>query len=304
MSFELPTESPIGVYDRNAFFLVTFPDATQKLYSRSCKSSHGQISPLSWWKKCGIFTDERDLWVKSVMYPEHAQVMKRAGIAPSDLFNTLLSPSQVEDVLQWFNVYRAVHGRNPKSLHEFSDFVANVESCSGYRTKNPVALGRFVAKLQSYRLDYSTFIFTIGNDNWIEAICSHLDSAPDNSYLAPLVKSLMQVGASSESVDVLVHPGKLNTREYGKHAVNALKAMFNAGEFKATVASYAETRLLAESLCGAPYSADCIKELFFAPGTDRQRLRDVVLEDKVTDEFRLTAIFTEEVPTALVGGFL
>jgi hypothetical protein len=114
----------------------------------------------------------------------------------------------------------------------------------------------------------------------------------------------MQVGASPDSVEVLVHPGKLAARAYRLNAENALKAMFGAGEFNATVESYTETRLLAESLCGAPQSADCIKALFFAPGTDRQRLRNLIVDERVTDSFRLTAIFKEEVPTALVGGFL
>jgi hypothetical protein len=303
MSRELLTESPIGTYDRNKLFLVTFPDATQKFFPRAAKSSHGQISSLSWWKKCGIFTDERDQWSKSVMHPEHVQIMKRAGISADDLFNTLLSPSHVEDVLAWFNIYRIVFGRTPETLHEFTDFVQNVESCTGARTKNPVTLGKYVAKFQSRRISYNAFLFALGNEAWTDAISTHLDAVPDNTYVAPTVRTLMQIGASPDAV-VLADPRGVPSGKYGMSSNEAIISMFTAGEFASSEDCYETTRLLAEMLYGAPQSADCITDLFFAPGTDRQRLRNVVLEDKITDGLRLTAIFTEEVPTAIVGGFL
>jgi hypothetical protein len=113
----------------------------------------------------------------------------------------------------------------------------------------------------------------------------------------------MQIGASPDAV-VLADPRGVPSGKYGMSSKEAIISMFTAGEFTSSEECYETTRLLAEILYGAPQLADCITDLFFAPGTDRQRLRDVVLEDKVTDGLRLTAIFKEEVPTALVGGFL
>lgn len=305
MSIELNVESPIGTYDRNTFFLVTLPDGSHTFYPRSAKSSHGQTSPLSWWKKCGFFTEDRDIWAKSVMHPEHAQIMKRIGISPSDLFNTLLSPADVEDVMAWLNVYKIVFGRTSKSLREFKDFVHSVEECQGYRTKNYVTLGKYIAKVRSYRIDFNSYSFAAGNDEWLDAICKHLDHVKNNSYLAPLVKSLMQVGATTDAIDVLVCVNdSISSQRYAVHAMTALGAMFSSGEFTATVDAYATTRLLAEALYHAPQSAECIRDIFFSEGSDRQRLRDLVVVEGVSDALRLSAIFKEEVPTALVGGFL
>lgn len=303
MSRELLTESPIGTYDRNKLFLVTFPDATQKFYPRAAKSSHGQISSLSWWKKCGIFSDERDQWSKSVMHPEHVQIMKRAGISADDLFNTLLSPAHVEDVLAWFNVYRIVFGRNPKTIHEFTDFVQNVESCTGARTKNPVTLGKYVAKFQSRRISYNAFLFALGDEAWTDAISTHLDAVPDNTYVAPAVRTLMQIGASPDAV-VLADPRGIPSGKFGMSVNEAIASMFTAGEFTSSDECYETTRLLTEALCFAPAQRGCVSDLFFAPGTDRQRLRNLIVDEGITDALRLTAIFTEEVPTALVGGVL
>lgn len=306
MSIKLPAESPIGPYDRNQLFVVTFPDCTQKFYPRKAKSSYGQISPLSWWRKCGIFSDERDQWSKSVMHPEHVQIMKQAGIAPGDLFNTLLSPADVEDVLAWFNIFRKVYERTPKTLFEFKDFVKLVESCTGYRTKNPVSIGKYIAKVRHYRIGFDEYSFAMGNDAWLNAICSDLDDVPHNLHLASTVKTLMQVGATPEAIAALVVPtvNGMKAERYGYCSKEAIIQMFTAGEFSASAESYAATRLLAEAMSAAPQSSDCIKKIFFATGTDRQRLRNLIVVDGVIDAFRLTAIFAEGVPTALVGGFL
>lgn len=303
MTFKLPTESNLGTYDRNQLFLVTYPDGTQKLFPRSCKHPRGQVAPLSWWKKCGFVTDERDLWAKSIMYPEHAQIMKRAGIAPTDLFNTLLSPSETEDVLQWFNVYRFVYGANP-SRAQFSVFVRNVESCTGYRTKNPLAVGAYVRKIQPCRLAFNTYSFTIGHEPWIDAVCTHLESVQDNDYLASAVKALMQVGATTEAIQTIAHPRTLPTKQYAPNVAKAVGAMFSSGEFDSSAESYANTRLLAEIMTAAPFSTGLIKDFFFNPEVDREKLHRVVVIEGVKSELNLTAIFREEVPTALVGGVL
>jgi hypothetical protein len=303
MSVELPTQSPIGTFDRNRFMIVTQMDGSQKLYSRATKSGHHQVAPLNWWKKLGIFSDERDVWMKSVIHPEHVKLMKLAGIEASDLFSTVLSPSDTEDVLGWFNIFRAVYGRRPKTILEFRSFMTVIDSCKSGAEMNPLKLGRYAYRMQNTGLSLDAFIFAAGNDVWLDAIVTSVATLSDGNYLAPLIKTLMQIGGTPEALDVLTQ-NRFNSRSYGTYATKAVIAMFTSGEFSPSVDCYAQTRLLADALDAAPHSADCITELFFTEGTDRERLRNLIVVENVTDPLRLNAIFKEEVPTALVGGFL
>ena len=303
MSVELPIQSPIGTFDRNRFMIVTQVDGSQKLYPRATKSGFHQVAPLNWWKKCGIFTDERDLWMKSVIHPEHVKLMKVAGIEASDLFNTVLSPSDTEDVLGWFNIFRAVYGRKPKTILEFRTFVGVIDSCKKGVEMNPLKLGQYAYRMQNSGLSLDAFLFAAGNDVWLDAITDSIAKSPVGDTLAPLAKTLMQIGGTPEAIDVLTQ-NRFNSRSYGKYATDAVIAMFTAGEFVPSIDCYAEIRLLADSLDSAPISSECIKEIFFTPGTDRERLRHLIIVEKVSDPLRLNAIFKEEVPTALVGGFL
>ena len=300
---ELPTRSPIGTFDRNQFMIVTQMDGSQKLYPRKTKSGNHLMAPLNWWKKCGIFTEERDQWMRSLNHPEHVQLMKYAGIAPSDLFGTLLSPSDTEDVLSWFNIYRAVCGRNPKTLLEFRNFMRDIDSCKAPET-DPLKLGSYVQALRGTKIPLSAFTFAAGNAGWTEAIAQHLAGVRQPVYLASPVRALMQLGGTPDAIDILVAPKKTNSDSYGSRVTEALGAMFGAGEFTPTTECYAEVRLLADTFDAAPQVREVVKRIFFTEGTDRQRLHDVVVVNHVTTELQINAIFTEEVPTALVGGFL
>lgn len=304
MSVELPTKSPIGTFDRNRFMIVTQMDGSQKLYSRATKSGHHQIAPLNWWKKLGIFSDERDVWMKSVIHPEHVKLMKIAGIEASDLFGTILSPSDTEDVLCWFNVFRAVYGRAPKTILEFRKYVAVVESCTSGAEMDPMKLGAYAYKMQNTGLNLDAFVFAAGNDEWLDAIASSVAKLGAGNQYSSLVKTLMQIGGTPEAITILTE-NRYNSQRYAGRATTAVISMFTSGAFAPSAECYTQTRLLADTLDAAPESAaDCITDIFFTEGTDRERLRNLVVTEHVTDALRLNAIFKEEVPTALVGGFL
>lgn len=303
MNIVLRTPSPIGDYDRNTTLLITQRDGSQQLYPRKTKSGHHQLAPLVWWKKCGFVTEERDQWMKSIIHPEHAQIMKHAGIKPSDLFGTVLSPSDVEDVLGWLNMYREVYGETPGSLLTFRKFMADIDACgASARTANPLKVANYVKTFSGTAVNMEAFFFTLHDQEWMNAVRANIADRRENFSYRKAVMTLMQLGASPESVAVLTAGEK--DLMFGKYLGDAVTAYAMAGKLSSSNDCYSEIRQLTDIIRLMPMYSEACSELFLSEDTNRSLFHRLVTVDRLTDMFPITAILKEEVASALVGGFL
>ena len=297
------TSSPIGEYDRNTTLVVTQRDGSQQFYPRKTKSGFHQLAPLNWWKKCGIFTEERDQWAKSVIHPEHVQIMKHAGIAADDLFGTILSPSDVENVLGWFNVYREVYGEKPASLLAFRKFMSNVAACgAAAQTANPLKVGNYVKHFMGTMINMDAYLFLLNDQDWIDVVRERLAGLHDNVDYRQAVKTLMQLGATPDALRVLTNGH--NDFHSGTRLNEAITAFAIARQFTPHADCYREIKQLAEIMHYMPGHKKFCCDLFLDLGTDRERFHTLVTVEKITSPLPLGAILKEEVPSALVGGFL
>lgn len=293
------TESPIGPYDPTAMFLVTAPDGSQSFHTRMTRHASAPYAPLSWWRACGFTSEEKTLWSRIVTQPEHALLLVGAGFEASELSWAKLDALRVGDALKWLNPYRAAKGRMPKAWGEFQTFLASISDAGeGLARVNPLRAAQYIRALEGTGIPRDRFVFAASSPGWAEAVAR---SGAVSGGAPAVVKSLMQVGAAPEALDVILTDSGLTYR--ADEVQRAIREIFLAGQFTQDAAGYRLVRDLGILLSAAPEAADTVSRLFLS-GEDRTRLYSAVIDHRMRDAAALEAVFDEGIAPALVGGFL
>jgi hypothetical protein len=294
------TDSPLGKYDRAETVVLTHTDGRQEFASRP-KPRHGySLAPLTWWRTLGIYKDEQEQWIKSVNSPEYAILLTRVGIKPADLRGVKIPEPQFAAVLEWFNVFRAFYpDYNNFTLEFLNQFLAKVRRVTkGNAARSPFRVGEYIKNVDGSNLPVAEFTFLIGHDSWIDA-CKEIDGPV--SPLSDIIRTMMQFGLTPEIVPALTKPeGKQRPTMYAM--TSSMSYLWKRDELVANPDSYRNVRLLAdiETVSGN----GSIRDLFMTEGTDRQRLRDLVVLDGMRELPQLEAICLNDTPRALAIGAL